>query len=400
MKTIIAKHFGPIVDSGCIEVHPLTVFCGNQGSGKSTLAKLISTFSWLEKSLQRGDIDEAGISKYHHFQKKYFGYHYLTNYFRKDTFLEYDGEAYHFEYSEEKLTVTRHADISTYHIPQIIYIPAERNFMIAVEDAEKIRNLPPSLSTLQEEYLKALKEVGSKSLPLQGFSIQYDKLNKITWLVGDHFKIRLHEAASGFQSLIPLTVVTDYLSKNVVEGRRRSMSAEDQERVDRAIDNLLKDKEIDEMLRMKLAARLSSYQRNDVFMNIVEEPEQNLFPSSQRQVLYMLLSALHRKKGNVLILTTHSPYVLNNIALTIKANDIKDCKNDEASTRLSTILPLDCCMPEEDVAIYEITAEGLVRSLEIRESVLTDNNFLNNSLEEFNTLYNDLLDIEDSCRQR
>jgi predicted ATPase len=60
MSKIKIKNFGPIKEGyqendGWIDIKKVTVFIGNQGSGKSTVAKLISTFTWIEKALVRGD---------------------------------------------------------------------------------------------------------------------------------------------------------------------------------------------------------------------------------------------------------------------------------------------------------------------------------------------------------
>ena len=64
MSKIRIKNFGPIKEGyiengGWISIDKVTVFIGNQGSGKSTVAKLISTFSWIEKAIYRGDIDDT-----------------------------------------------------------------------------------------------------------------------------------------------------------------------------------------------------------------------------------------------------------------------------------------------------------------------------------------------------
>lgn len=70
MSKIKINNFGPI-KVGCqendgwieVEVKKVTVFIDNQGSGKSTVAKLISTFSWIEKALIRGDYDIKWLFK-------------------------------------------------------------------------------------------------------------------------------------------------------------------------------------------------------------------------------------------------------------------------------------------------------------------------------------------------
>ena len=63
MSKIKIKNFGSIKEGyqendGWIDVKKVTIFIGNQGSGKSIVAKLISTFTWIEKALIRGDYDK------------------------------------------------------------------------------------------------------------------------------------------------------------------------------------------------------------------------------------------------------------------------------------------------------------------------------------------------------
>ena len=69
MSKIKIKNFGPIKagcteNDGWIDIKKVTLFIGNQGSGKSTVAKLISTLTWLEKAMVRGDRRHNEISQY------------------------------------------------------------------------------------------------------------------------------------------------------------------------------------------------------------------------------------------------------------------------------------------------------------------------------------------------
>lgn len=52
---------------------------------------------------------------------------------------------------------------------------------------------------------------------------------------------------------------------------------------------------------------------NSCFYNIIEEPEQNLFPNSQKNIIEFLIECLNVCKNNKLFITTHSPYVLETI---------------------------------------------------------------------------------------
>ena len=61
-KYIRIRHFGPIAESGELDIKAVMVFCGQQGSGKSTIAKLISTCSWIEKALARKEITHKDLT--------------------------------------------------------------------------------------------------------------------------------------------------------------------------------------------------------------------------------------------------------------------------------------------------------------------------------------------------
>ena len=67
MSRIKIKNFGPVKcitssTDGWIDIKKVTIFTGNQGSGKSTVAKLISTFTWMEKVLTRGDFKDKDVT--------------------------------------------------------------------------------------------------------------------------------------------------------------------------------------------------------------------------------------------------------------------------------------------------------------------------------------------------
>ena len=84
MSKIKIKNFGPIRDgfqgdNGWLDISKITVFIGNQGSGKSTIAKLISTFTWIEKALIRGDYDKKWFERkdINRFKSQFLPYHRL-----------------------------------------------------------------------------------------------------------------------------------------------------------------------------------------------------------------------------------------------------------------------------------------------------------------------------------
>jgi len=394
MKYIRIRHFGPIVESGELEISAVMVFCGQQGSGKSTIAKLISTCSWIEKAFARKEITRKDLSA-KNFRERYCGYHYLSNFFKKgETYIHYHGERIDIEYANDTIAVIEE-DGSSYHIPQIMYVPAERNFMVAVEQAEKIRNLPPSLLTLQQVFKKAVN-AGDYKIPIDGFSVHYDKLNKITWLHGKGYRLKLHEAASGLQSVIPLVVVSAYLSMMVERGGAHELSADELDKLQQEVNRILEDKTLSEALRRILIERINRRYKNECFINIVEEPEQNLFPLSQRDVLHKLLAVFNANRLNQLIITTHSPYIIDELSLAVKAGTLLDkAGRKNISEEIGKVIPADSGILSEQLSIYEIKDDGCVEQLPKYDGLPSDDNYLNVSLMESNERFNQLLEIED-----
>lgn len=134
---------------------------------------------------------------------------------------------------------------------------------------------------------------------------------------------------------------------------------------------------------------------------IIEEIEQNLFPESQKSILFSAIEFSSKKKNNKLILTTHSPYIIAYTTLAMKAFKVmeKANKSKELLDKINVIVPLNAAINPDDTAIYQIDNQGNVESIKSIRGLIKDDNYLNSSLEETNDLFNDLLDIEALCKQ-
>jgi hypothetical protein len=128
--------------------------------------------------------------------------------------------------------------------------------------------------------------------------------------------------------------------------------------------------------------------------------EQNLFPTSQKEVLYSMLSFNNQMAGNKLILTTHSPYLINDLTLAIEAYNllqkIQEAGNQNAlNEQVYRIVPKDSTVNAADVAIYEMDEKtGTLALLGNYNGLPSDNNQLNNQLGGGNELFAALLEIE------
>jgi len=418
MTKIRIKNFGPIKEGylendGWIDIKKVTVLIGNQGSGKSTVAKLISTFTWIEKALVRGDYPPKWFERKNKLKNQYLKYHRIENYFvstgENTTEIDYRGEAYHIHYQKGNLLIGQ-SENNSYSLPQIMYVPAERNFIGNVKTPTALKLTSDSLIEFVTEFDNAKNEMkGSLKLPINNVDIEYDKLNDIVNIKGTDYKVRLTEASSGFQSIIPLYLVSWFLSSSVKRQSLKGtvhepMSSEEIQRFREGFAEIWENPNLTEEQRRVALSVLSSRFNKSAFINIVEEPEQNLFPTSQRQLLNSLLEFNNISEGNQLILTTHSPYVINYLTLVVKGFLVEEkikYKNriPELSSKLAAIVPLKSLTKPEDLIIYELDGNGKIVRLGDYKGMPSDENYLNSNLSDGNNLFSSLLDIEDELEE-
>lgn len=403
MARLKIKNVGPIragyeSTDGFIEFKGVTLFIGNQGSGKSTVAKLYSTLSWIEKALVRKDFTEDYVTKYNRFQKKYLAYQNIHNYLSDKSYIEYIGDSYHFKYSNNQLNVKKLKD-DGYSFPKIMYVPAERNLVSSIDRLEKVKNLPSPLYTFYDEYADAKSEfINGINLPILNSKVVFSKQGK-PMLIGQDYQINLVEASSGFHSIVPLVVVTQYLSKivnNELSKSKKEFSREEEIKLRNTIARLLNRKDLSEEVLTKALEQISARYSYKSFINIIEEPEQNLYPSSQKSMLFELLKYKNENANNRLVITTHSPFIINYITMAIKAHMVKNSiENNSSKEKLSTIVPIESTISGEELIIYELDEkEGLIKRLVDYKGLPSDENFLNSSLEESNDLFFQLQEIE------
>lgn len=408
MSRIKIKNFGPIregfVDNdGWLDIEKVTVFIGNQGSGKSTVAKLVSTLSWIEKDLFRSDGSTLRFRKQERIFKKYLEYHRIDSYLKKNTEIQYEGKAYRINYIPGKPLDIQKLE-EEYTLPKITYFPAERNFVSSVKKSRSGQKLTLWSQSLQEfketfqEAKESFKEKESFHLPISNVDLEYNKLNDVLYVKGADYKIQLADSASGFQSFVPLFVVANYVSK-LLE-KEQEMDEQQRDTFKKESAKILADKTYTEEQKRILLSNLAAQFNIKRTLNIIEEPEQNLFPTSQQGMLYKLLEFNNRSKDNKLIITTHSPYIIGYMTLAVKAMELyKKAKKEEVRAQINEIVPQKSAISYDDLVIYELDEkDGSIHKLDTYKGIPSSKNYLNSELSEKNELYAQLLDIEDLCR--
>lgn len=258
-----------------------------------------------------------------------------------------------------------------------------------------------------DEYEDAkLNTKGNFALPIGNAKFEYRRQTKKSYIIGNDYNIELTEASSGYQSLVPLIMVTKHLSdiiQNKTNDHRKEINRDEEERIRKAVSELIKDNKItDEVLKAALE-ELSFRFKYSSFINIVEEPEQNLFPTSQKKILFELLKYYNENDNNNFVMTTHSPYIINYLSLAIQSSYLKEKidqlekgeKKKELLERLNRDVPLESSVETNKVNIYQIDDKGVINRLEMPYGIPSDKNYLNQQLRFGNVVFDSLLEIEE-----
>lgn len=421
MAKLRIKNFGPVKqglldNDGFIEITPLTVFCGNQATGKSTVAKLYSTFLWLEKECSRykPEVIDEHLPDFITLCKNQRIEEYLT----EKTELVYIGSIFSFYYIDGKLRCNAelyNSFLLEYKRPKIMYVPSERNLLATIEDAENIKNLPLMLSVFLDEYNKAKKnsKTGLFKIPVSDITVKYNKENLSTRVITkDNESVSIYNSSSGVQSVVPLSIVTRFLAENSVfdlEKDIQSLSNNEKkqlkpvlqnplffqfggyEQAEEIMDAVLYGRKYDKEQYEKISIALKPF-FNSCFVNIVEEPEQNLYPDSQSKVLYELIECMNVTENNSLFFTTHSPYMLSFLTLAAKADNL--LKRGVPEEKIEPIVPVKAAVSGKNISVYETFEDGSIRKLEPYDELPSDDNLLNKAMAQSNELFAQLIDLE------
>lgn len=134
------------------------------------------------------------------------------------------------------------------------------------------------------------------------------------------------------------------------------------------------------------------------FINVVEEPEQNLFPASQWEMVKSLVEFAKSMQDSRLLMTTHSPYILNWLSLAAMA-ELTAAKVDHVpylKDKLDAFFKPEHRVSPDQLAFYEFNEEtGQIRKLPTSEGIVSSSNYLNEYLKSANQLLDQLFELEE-----
>ena len=391
-ERLIVKSFGPVKDLDIL-FKKVTLFIGDQGTGKSCVAKLFSMFKWTEKVLSQKKYKLSYFEQYNRFQKMLCKYHRIESFVNESSYIKFEGDLYDFLYENGNFSVIdKNHEIKG--ISKVMYVPAERSIVSVAENKSKLlKELPDSSETFSDEFVNAKKFFqNGYNLPFEELRFEYDSLNDAGWIHGVDYKVRLINASSGIQSSLPMCIVSEYLSSKISDKEEVKLSKEEKDKLEKRVAEIMLNEEYSDSIKDMMIRQLSYANRYNQFINIVEEPELNLFPRSQMEVLFSLISNNASAEENMLVFTTHSPYSLAIINTMIMGAKAYANATEEQRGQIEAILPVKYQINENEIAAYRLSSsdECYCQPVINEKTGLVSKNELDSASDEIMRVFNSL----------
>lgn len=377
MPSIIIKHIGPLVDTGLIELKKVNVFIGRQSTGKSTLMKILCFCKWIEKTIVvKGENTLSNYTHYSRFIKELMQFHRInSDAFSKKSEIHYSGDFL-------EIDLVGNGNVKINRLPaffhnrrnsKLCFIPSERNLVSA------LRNIDRSYRTNDFDVLfnhvlewGDIRENYTEESPVNldlvaDMRYYYDpKSGDVLLINGGKERISPFYASSGVQSVLPIMVMVDYLTAMVF-----NKSAELNRVEINDLLRILQDKELSVSDSGKSGYDITKeleryrYSHTDLF---VEEPEQNLFPESQRQLINYIISAINKAAlrtgyDTSFTLTTHSPYVITALNVLLRTGQALEVD----AAKAKEVIDGNVSLSINDISAFYIEQDGTLTDIKDEE---------------------------------
>lgn len=375
-ESLTIKHFGPIETVELNDIKPFLFLIGESGSGKSTILKVLAMMRHIYKQLTlRSYLKMGGVTAKSIVLS-------FDEYLRNGGMNDYVTAETEIVYSQGKCTFSFTPKNGLQGTKNIV-IPADLLSLGKISFLSDKRGAIASLLANNsdgaalgyyfQETFKDFKEAveNIRDIEIPFLHIRYyekkAKNGARQFFIGnsdDSYGIHFEDASSGIQTMTPLTLITEYFSKNfdIVKETNRSI-----------VDLLGKS---DNLASFKQDMNIGDIERRSIHL-FIEEPELSLFPKAQRSSINMLVRKCKNAKTRMtLSIATHSPYIINHLNLLMKAHD-KDVLIEGAS--------LDYL--QTDVYVVE---NGGVRDIKVQNAHLVNTDYLSDDINEIYDEYNRL----------
>ena len=397
MNKLTIRNFGPI-KSVTIDLKKFTVIIGPQSSGKSCILKIASFCKWLEKRIELSQNPDKYLSM-EVIGAELLQFHKLNGFQKSNTFIKYESQFMAFSIAFDEIGKTTFdfqwkRNRWRYKRPAIAYIPAERNIVAAIPNWFDVKLVHNNIRNYMSDWEEARQLFSkSNSLPILDLDTSYyfnlmESTDKIIVDKQGH-TIDFTNASSGLQSIVPLYVLISYLSDKSTYQAGVSSVANDKEHeklklmIERSMD-------VPKSLpTYEIIENLSRTQHTEIYL---EEPEENIFPKTQYQLVKWLVQMMDVSVDNSISMTTHSPYILSSLNNLIQAADAisKDFRN--ADVIRDNILGSDAFIGFDNISVYAMI-DGRVKTIKDEELRLISQSALDSASDDISEDFSKLLEL-------
>ena len=351
MRHLVIRNIGPVKEAE-IELKRFNFIIGPQSSGKSTVAKILSTCCWIEKEVTT-TMNEKAIEDADSFVSLMEDFHKMIDYFDDDSEIEFETDVISIILKGKEFKIGL-KNQELYRREKICYSPSERN-AVTLPELQGFEFGQTNLRSFLFDWYNAREFYGEDNktdILNLGVRYYYDPSeqkykDRIEHVNGKTYKIPLGSASSGLQSVVPLQIMMQYYTNQYFNTFAEKTSFDSDSKT-RLIQSKVIDKYVlsvvylgfDPKKRSELIkeqndrihegnpearALLEKYREELERLTvpvrtsfIVEEPEQNLYPFTQIDLLEAIVELCSNECGHGCTITTHSPFILNYLNVLIE----------------------------------------------------------------------------------
>lgn len=409
MRKLTISKVGPIAKSAKIVFNRFCVLIGPQSSGKSTIAKILSTCMWLEKEACT-TLSENVLPENVDFKTFVEDFHRMHGYIHPDrSEISYDSPYVTIKYAKGHFSLTLKPN-NHYRRVKISYIPSDRN-VVTMKNIEMRDLEATNFRSFLFDWLYCRKYFGAENMTdILELGVKYyfekegaENRDKIIHQNGETYNIALYDASSGMQSAVPLVITTQFFTGKYFEVYDKEVSFENEQRKRLLAQRLIsqyftetRNKTISELYSdavhkategdadakkkvEEISDRFSRLISPQSIAFIIEEPEQNLFPHTQLDLVSDIIACCSKEghESNALI-TTHSPYVLSAVNIQMFAGKLMEM--GVSADKLKEVTPLNGIIAPNDIEVYGVN-NGTCYSLKDTRTGLINQNELDTASE-------------------
>ena len=319
-ESLYIRNLGPVKEVILEDITPMTVLIGKSGCGKSTVMKVLSICRWVNKMVYLRQYLQMGNIKESPFKFDFRSYFKTSSVpLNQDTVIKYIYDGTTILFDKDGLRID-HSGNGFLSLEKICFITEKRNM---ISDLVSLRTNRKDadfyLNEMLDDFILAMRNYETIELDYLGVRLRYTNSKgadayHVEGIGGEdeQFDIRLNEASSGIQTVLPLVAVMSYYTDKFDIVKRFNQS----------IFKMLS--ETDSLKDFRPQMNIGEIQHRRVNF-LIEEPELSLDPDSQTHLIDFMVRRCFAGKSDgmsdyTVMLATHSPYIVNYLNLLIARN--------------------------------------------------------------------------------